>query len=205
MTGADCLFARRGPRALGAGLSTALLVLAAASGHATAEVPWTTETPCRHIRPAELELGLRADPTDPAVGDVVELVVQITNTTGGLAGIPLFRLLGAEPLFAIEGQESSYPFVEFVRYWLRAVQPGQATLQLSVNFETSVGCAGLPFFVFPSASSPPYPIAVRGDAATASPTPTPTATPLPPAPTARATARAPRPTPARTSAASPRR
>lgn len=182
-------------------------MLPAAAGLAAAESLWVGETPCQDIRPAELEVGLRADPSEPAVGDVVELDVQITNTTAGQAGIPLFRLVGAEPLFAVEAQESSYPFVEFVRYRLRAVQPGQAALQLSVNFETAVGCSELPVFIFPSTNSPPYPIVVRGDAATASPTPTPTATP--PFPTSAASAsaaaavRGRRPTPARTSAGSP--
>jgi hypothetical protein len=183
-------------------LSAALLVFPAAAGPAAAQTGEPGEPPCQDVRAAELDVGLRADPPDPAVGDLVELDAQITNMTAGPAGIPLFRLTGAEPLFTIEGQENSYPLVEFAHYRLRAMQPGEAALQLSVNFETAVGCSDLPVFVFPSISSPPYVIAVRGAAATASTTPT--ATPLPPpALPAGAAARA-QVTPGRTSAASPR-
>ena len=75
-------------------------------------------------------------------GELVDLEVEIVNTNGGMADIPLFRLLGAAPLFAIEAQENSYPAVEFARYRLRAVQAGQAALRLSVNFATADGCSG---------------------------------------------------------------
>jgi hypothetical protein len=109
-----------------------LVALAAIAGHAVADVV-SPATPCENVLPAELEVTLRAEPLDPAVGDLVDLDVEITNTTGGLAGIPLFRLAGAEPLFAIESQENSYPYVEGARYRLRAAQPGLATLSLSVN------------------------------------------------------------------------
>ena len=131
---------------------------------------------CADVRPAEFELRLSVDPTDPWRGEVVELDVEIVNTNGGIAAIPLFRLRGAEPLFAIEAQETSYPAVEFARYWLRAVHTGQAALQLSVNYETSDGCIDLPI-IFQTVSSEPLAVAVRGGSST--PSPTPTATPLP--------------------------
>jgi len=192
------------------------MVLLMASGFASAPVRSAAETPCDEVHPAELTLTARADLLDLAVGDVVELQVEITNTTGGRAGIPLFRLLGAEPLLAVEAQENSYPYVEFVRYRLRAVREGQAVAWMAVNFETAIGCVDQPIGVFRSASSAPYPIAVRGAAVTASATPTATATPSPPpteqlrceTPSARPIAHAPRrcdATRARTSAASPRR
>jgi hypothetical protein len=168
---------RRG--ALGTRAAVVLVALAAITGHAVADVVLRA-TPCENVLPAELEVTLRAVPLDPAVGDLVDLDVQITNTTGGLAGIPLFRLAGAEPLFSIESQENSYPYVEGARYRLRAAQPGLAALRLSVNFETSSGCVDLPLFVFHSTSSAPLPIAVSGDLppVSGSPTPTATATPL---------------------------
>lgn len=126
---------------------------------------------------AELQVALRSDPIDPLPGDLVDLEAQITNTSGGPAGIPLFQLSGAEPLFAIEEQADSYPFVEFAHYRLRAERPGQTALQLLVNFETSYGCDDLPVVVFRSASSLPYVITVRGDVPTWSATPTTTPTP----------------------------
>ena len=127
---------------------------------------------------------MHAAPGEPVVGDVVEVDVQITNLSGGVADIPLFQLVGAEPLFAIEAQDNSYPQVAFARYWLRAVAPGLATLRLSVNFETTYGCADVPSFVFHPVRSPPYAIAVRGEALTASVTPTATPTPQRAAPMA---------------------
>jgi hypothetical protein len=149
-------------------LSAALLALAATGAASTTE--------CIDVRPAELELRLSIDPTAPWRGDLVDLDVEIVNINGGLAAIPLFRLLGAEPLFAIEAQETSYPAVEFARYRLRAVHGGQAALRLLVNYETSDGCVDLPI-VFQSVSSGPLAVAVRGGAST--PSPTPTATPSP--------------------------
>lgn len=151
-------------------LFAALLALAASGSASTVD--------CVDVRRAELELRLSVDPTEPWTGEVVELDVEIINVNSGTAAIPLFRLLGAEPLFAIEAQETSYPAVEFARYRLRAVHAGEAALQLAVNYETSDGCVELPI-VFQSVSSPPLAVAVRGDASTPSPTPTPTATPLP--------------------------
>lgn len=149
-------------------MSAALLAFAATGAASAAD--------CVDARPAELELRLSVDPTEPWSGEFVQLDVEIVNINGGIAAIPLFRLLGAEPLFAIEAQETSYPAVEFARYRLRAVQAGEAALRLAVNYETSDGCVDLPI-VFQSVSSPPLAVAVRGDAST--PSPTPTATPLP--------------------------
>jgi len=137
--------------------------------------------PCDELRPASLDFVLHADADELDVGEVVEVEAQIVHTAGGLAGIPLFRLAGAEPAFAIEDQDSSYPDVEFVRYWLRAIRPGRAELQVSINFETSAGCTDAPLFLFRSARSARYPITVRGDVRAAStPTPTPTMLPAPP-------------------------
>jgi hypothetical protein len=149
-------------------LCAALLALAATGAAST--------TRCVDGRPAELELRLSVDPTDPWSGELVELDVEIVNINGGIAAIPLFRLLGAEPMFAIEAQETSYPAVEFARYRLRAVHAGEAALRLAVNYETSGGCVDLPI-VFLSVSSEPLAVAVRGDSPT--PSPTPTATPMP--------------------------
>jgi len=156
--------------------AAAVLLALARAAHAAAVSP---ATPCETVLPAQLEVSLAAEPLDPAVGDVVELDARITNTSGGLAGIPLFRLAGAEPQFAIEAQENSYPYVEGARYRLRAVQPGLATLRLSVNFETSSGCVDVPLFVFHSTNSPLYSITVRGEVPTIAGSPTPTATPTP--------------------------
>lgn len=189
---------RGGPGALGTGVSAALLALAFWGGVARA-----AEMSCRPVWPAELEVALSSAPADPMPNELVELDVQINNTSGGLADIPLFQLVGAEPLFVIEAQESSYPLVEFARYRLRAVRPGQAALQLSVNFATTYGCVEWPVFVFRSARSLPYRITVQGTPATPTATPTATATPRHWSDaTATATRRL---TPARTWAASPRR
>ena len=128
------------------------------------------------MRPAQLELRLSVAPTDPRRGELVAIDVEIVNVNGGSAAIPLFRLLGAEPLFVVEAQETSYPAVEFARYWLRAVHAGRAALQLSVNYETSDGCIDMPI-IFQTVSSEPLAVAVRGGSSTASPTPT--ATPAP--------------------------
>jgi len=189
VTGAGRSSARGHARALGLGLSAALL-LVVASARAACGLRLT----CAGLQLAELEISLSSDPPDPLPGELVEVDAEITNTSGGSAGIPLFRLVGAEPLFAIEEQENSYPLVEFARYQLRAVRSGQAALQLSVNFETAYGCVDLPVVVFRSASSLPYLITVRGNVATGSATPTSTPTPL-----------RSRATPARISAALPRR
>ena len=170
--------------------------MAAAGGYAAAAIAAAPERPCDDVQPAELHFQLRAEPAAPELGEVVEFEVQIVNATDGVAQIPLFQLTGAEPVFAIEAQEDSYPQVAFARYRLRAVAPGVATLRLSVNFETAYGCADVPSFVFHPVQSPPYTIVVRGDAVPGTPTPTRTPRPEPPVPLA---------TRARTSATSRRR
>lgn len=190
--------ARRGLRALGIGLSAALLTCAASSRASSA-----LDIPCDELWPAELEISLRGDRPDPMPGELVDLEGQIINTSGGSAALPLFRLIGAERVFAVEAQSSSYPLVEFARYRLRAVRPGQAALRLAVNFETFYGCVDLPTVVFGSATSPPYVITVRGDAGSVTVTPTSTATPLRPTLPPMTATKGFRP--ARTSAASPRR
>jgi hypothetical protein len=152
---------------------------------------------CDELPAAELVFAAHAEPAEPAVGDVVELQIEITSSTGGRADIPLFRLLGVEPWLVVEAQENSYPSTEFVRYRLRAVRAGEAAPWVAVSFATAVGCADDPIAIFRSASSPPYPLAVRGAAVTASATPTATATPSLPTPSDA--------TLARTSAASRRR
>lgn len=131
------------------------------------------------MEPAALAVAVSVEPPDPAEGDVVVLDASITNTTGGLAGIPLFRLRGAEPWFVVESQENSYPEVTFARYRLRAVGSGVAVVWLSVNFATSTGCVEAPRFFFSAADSHRLSVTVRGEAGGG--TPPPTATPLPPA------------------------
>lgn len=184
---------------MGTGLS-AILVALAATGRAIS----AADIPCDEIWPAELAVTLRSDRADPLPGEFVDLEGQVVNTSGGSAAIPLFRLVGAERLFTVEAQDSSYPLVEFARYRLRAMHPGQAALRLAVNFETFSGCIDRPAVVFRSVTSPPYVITVGGAAAEASATPTPTATPR--RPTSRATTTATKDLrPVRTSAGSPRR
>jgi hypothetical protein len=179
-------------------VSGVLLAAVFCGGVATADVV------CDEVRAAEIEVALSSAPADPLPGDVVDLHVQIVNTSGGSADIPLFQLVGAEPLFAIEAQENSYPLVEFAHYRLRALRPGQAALHVSVNFATSHGCSDLPVFVFRAVRSLPYVIAVHGEAPAASATPTATPAPVRPAAGATRTARQ-SPQPGRTSAASPHR
>jgi len=176
VTGGDRPSARDRQRGVGAGLSAVLVALTSIPGRTAVMVPSRAQTPCQDVRPAELYFDVRAEPADPVLGEVVVLDVQIFNATDGVAAIPLFELVGAEPVFDIEAQENSYPEVAFARYWLRAVAPGLATLRLSVNFETAYGCADLPLFVFHAVRSPPYPVAVHGDRLSSN-TPRPTATP----------------------------
>jgi hypothetical protein len=186
-------------RALGIGLSAALLTCAAWSRASSA-----MDIRCDEVWPAELEIeiSLHGDRSDPLPGEIIDLEGQIINTSGGSAALPLFRLVGAERAFAVEEQSSSYPLVEFARYRLRALRPGRAALRLAVNFETFYGCIDLPTVVFRSATSPPYVITVRGTVEPVSATPTATPTPTPVWPIATATTRL---SPARTSAASPGR
>ena len=116
------------------------------------------------------------------VGELLTVDVTISNLNGGLAGLPVFILLGANGLLAEESEEDSYPQVTFVRYRLRAVAAGVARLQLRVSFETSSGCREAPVFSFQLASSGSYLVPVRdADTPTATPTDTvpPTVTPTP--------------------------
>lgn len=157
-----------------------------------------TPTPCDELTPAELSFEVRVDPQVVMVGEPVTLDAEISNRTGGLAGIPTFTLDGANGLLAIEDEEHSYPQVTFVRYRLRATSAGVARLQVQVSYETSIGCRDAPVFTFRFARSGTYLVQVRAaDTPTATPTetmpPTPSATPsatssAPVTPTATSTA-----------------
>jgi hypothetical protein len=166
--------ARAGRLVLGIGVTVAGLsvVLAGRPAASAAE-------PCAGVQPADLAIELRASPPELAVGDVVDVEARITSTADGPAAIPLFRLLGAEPGFAVEAQESSYPALAYAHYRLRALQPGDMALRIAVNFATTVGCGDAPSLVFRSASSPLLPIRVRDVAGDAPMTVTPTGTAIP--------------------------
>lgn len=141
-----------------------------------------TPTACDEVEPAQLAFDVRLQPEVVMLGDQLTVDVTLSNLNGGLAGIPVFYLLGAEGLFAVERQEDSYPQVTFVRYRLRAVATGVTRLQVSVSYETSTGCRQAPVFTFAFASSGSYLAQVRdADTPTATPTETgpPTETPTP--------------------------
>jgi hypothetical protein len=162
-----------------AALSVAMLSLwGAGAALAGGSAPTPTATPCDSSG-ARLELHLTADPAAPVVGYVVDVAVQVTNPSGGLAGLPSYSLFGAEPLFAVELVESSQPLARFARYRLTALQAGRTELRAAVYYETSHRCFGFDTFFFRSSSSDPFPIEVRPSG----PPPTPTATSLEPAAT----------------------
>jgi len=129
---------------------------------------------CAGVQPGEIAFELRAEPAEVPVGDIVEVEAHIASLPDGRAAIPLFRLLGAEPAFAVEAQDSSYPALAYAHYRLRAIQPGDATLRVAVNFATTTGCGDTPSLVFLSAHSQLVTIRVRdiasGEARTVTPT-----------------------------------
>jgi hypothetical protein len=134
------------------------------------------EGSCAGVQPADVAFELRAEPAEVAVGDTVDVEARIASAPGEHAAIPLFRLLGAEPAFAVEAQESSYPALAYAHYRLRALQPGDATLRVAVNFATTAGCGDAGSLVFRSARSQLVTIRVRevaaGEPRTVTPTPT---------------------------------
>ncbi len=141
-----------------------------------------TPTPCDALAAAALTFDVHLEPEVVMVGESLSVDVTIGNRTGGLAGIPVFILGGADGLFEVESEEDSYPQVTFVRYRLRAVTPGVTRLQVQVSFETSMGCREAPVFSFLFASSGSYLVqVVDADTPTATPTNTlpPTETPTP--------------------------
>ena len=129
---------------------------------------------CAGVQPGEIAFELRAEPAEVPVGDIVEVEAHIASLPDARAAIPLFRLLGAEPAFAVEAQDSSYPALAYAHYRLRAIQPGDATLRVAVNFATTTGCGDTPSLVFLSAHSQLVTIRVRdiasGEARTVTPT-----------------------------------
>ncbi|MBX3026498.1 hypothetical protein KF840_16440 [bacterium] len=146
---------------------------ASAPAGALTATPTATRTPCDSSG-ARLDLRLAADPPAPAVGDVVDLDLEVGRPNGGLAGLPMYSLSGAAPVFAAELLEHAYPYAGHARYRLTALQAGRATLQASIHYETSHFCFGGPTFFFRSSSSEPLVIEVS---AASGATPTPTATP----------------------------
>jgi len=134
-----------------------VLALVLASQIAT---PAYGQRACPGGQAADLGFELRAEPADVAVGDTVDVEVRISAGADAHAAIPLFRLWGAEPTFAVEAQDSSYPALAYAHYRLRAVQPGDATLRVAVNFATTSDCGDARSLVFRSAHSPPMTIHV---------------------------------------------
>lgn len=130
---------------------------------------------------AGLGFAVAVTPDQPVVGDSVEVRV----TVNGRGGIPSFRLLGAEPLLSGETSVAgSGPVSQTVTFRLTAVGSGAASLQLSVNYESEIGCPGSVFYGFVGDVSAPYALVIAaGDAPTPTPTPTPTA-PVAASPTA---------------------
>lgn len=162
-------------RALAAGVHIAPLALLLARGAATA-LP--ARGGCSDAPAAGVAIELRAEPAEVAVGEAITIEAHVTALDDGrAAAIPLFRLLGAEPAFAVEAQESSYPAMAYARYRLRAVQPGEATLGVIVNFAATSDCGDRPTLVFRSARSQPVAVRVGDGDGPRTVTPTPTAIP----------------------------
>jgi len=166
-----------------------LWLLVTCSVQAIEPAPTPTATPCDSSG-AQLVLEVTADVAMPVVGDVVHVNVAVSNPSGGLAGLPSYSLVGADPIFTVELIDSGYPLASFSRYRLTAVQAGRAELRASVYYETSRSCFGGPVFFFRSSSSDLFTIEVRGAGAT---TPTPTPTPMQPSPTVTLTSNRPIP------------
>lgn len=132
------------------------------------------EGSCSGVDADDLAFELHAEPAEVAIGDVVNVEARIASLPERGAAIPLFRLLGAEPAFSVEAQDSSYPALAYAHYRLRALHAGDATLRVAVNFATSTGCGDASRLVFRSARSQMVTIRVRdvvsGDAPTMTPT-----------------------------------
>jgi hypothetical protein len=96
-----------------------------------------------------------AEPDEPVLGDVVELDVEITNATTASRTFR-FPARRRRAVLRHRGAGEQLSAVEFAHYRLRALAVGSATLRLSVNFETTFGCADAPQPVFHPVRSPPY-------------------------------------------------
>jgi len=129
-----------------------------------------TPTACETFPPPALTFQFSAQPAHPIVGDPVQLSFSVS----GRGGLPAYTLSGTAPI--LEGDTSTVVGSQLgtVTFALTAVQAGTATLTLSVNYETSLGCVGQPIYQFVSETSPPFTVGVADG-----PNPTPTPTPMP--------------------------
>lgn len=98
-------------------------------------------------------------PSEPRVGDEVTL----RFSAGGPGGIPQYRLNGATPFFSGGPFEESRNTFGAVEFTLIAECPGTAELQLTVSYETRIGCVGQQFFGYKLGTSEVFPVEV-GDA-----------------------------------------
>ena len=104
------------------------------------------EAPCDEVRPAELELSLA--PARPSSPSAMSSSWRCRSSTrpAEWRRSRLFRLVGrGTAVRRSTRRKAATPSSSSCATAMRAVQPGQAELQLSVNFETSVGCIGLPY------------------------------------------------------------
>ena len=154
---------------------TLLLVarVAAATTATPTSAPSATPTICTEIPPPHTDFLFAVQPPAPVVGDPVTLSV----TVEGSGGIPQYSLSGAQPVLQGDTAPITESFLGTVTYHLAAAQPGIAHLVMSVNYETSFGCAEHPFFNFINATSDPFDVDVTAPTPTQTPTGTPSPTP----------------------------
>jgi hypothetical protein len=119
-----------------------------------------TPTACTPVPSPHLDFEFSVDPSDPKVGDQVQLSFAVS----GSGGLPTYTLSGAAPIFAGATPPVQVNQLGTVVYHVTAAQAGTATLTLNVNYETAVGCAERPFFEFVSEASPPFTVAVAASA-----------------------------------------
>ena len=151
---------------------TLLLVarVAAATTATPTSAPSPTPTICTQIPPPHTDFLFAVQPDAPVVGDPVTVSV----TVEGNGGLPRYSLSGAQPVLQGGTAPITQSCLGTVTYHLVAAQPGIAHLVMSVNYETSFGCAEHPFFNFIDATSDPFDVDV------VVPTPTQTRTGTPP-------------------------
>lgn len=133
-----------------------------------------TPTPCETFPPPTLTFGFSAEPAHPVVGDQVQLSFSVS----GRGGLPAYTLSGATPVFQGDTSTVTSNQLGTVTYHLTAVQAGTATLTLSVNYETWIGCVGQPIYMFVNDSSQPFSVEVAERTSTPTPTPSVTCEPI---------------------------
>lgn len=125
--------------------------------------PLTTPTPCTPLPPTGLSFAFSVQPPQPKVGDAVTVAI----TVSGRGGIPQYTLSGAPPVLQGDTSTVTSNILGTVTYHLVATQAGTVQLVLSVNYETSRGCAEQPIYEFVNETSPQFAVHVVSHSACA--------------------------------------